>query len=75
MDPRRIAVTGRSQGGGLVLAAAGLADGLAAAAVDVPFLTHWRRAIEVTDADPYHDLTRYQQAARFAFFAEVGMAP
>jgi cephalosporin-C deacetylase len=59
VDPKRIAVTGRSQGGGLALAAAGLANGVAAAAIDVPFLAHWRRAIEVTDADPYQELTGY----------------
>jgi cephalosporin-C deacetylase len=26
---------------------------------DVPFLCNWRRALEVTDAHPYHELTRY----------------
>lgn len=59
VDPDRIAVCGTSQGGGLALAAAGLADGVAAAMVDVPFLCHWRRAMEVATAEPYPELVRY----------------
>jgi cephalosporin-C deacetylase len=59
VDPRQVVVTGKSQGGGVALAVAGLAPDLAAAMVDVPFLCHWRRAIEVTDNDPYHELTAY----------------
>jgi cephalosporin-C deacetylase len=59
VDPDRIVVTGQSQGGGLALAAAGLSPVVRAAAVDVPFLCCWRRAVEVTDADPYQELTRY----------------
>jgi cephalosporin-C deacetylase len=64
VDRTRIVVTGQSQGGGLALAVAGLgATGVAApiraAAIDVPFLSHWRRAIEVTDAHPYEELRRY----------------
>ncbi|HEY7130769.1 MAG TPA: alpha/beta fold hydrolase [Candidatus Limnocylindrales bacterium] len=60
VDASRIAVTGKSQGGGLALAVAGLApDAVRAAAVDVPFLCHWRRAVEVTDGFPYQELTRY----------------
>ena len=38
---------------------AGLSADVRAAAIDVPFLSHWRRALEVTDAHPYHELTRY----------------
>ncbi|HEY3353744.1 MAG TPA: acetylxylan esterase, partial [Polyangia bacterium] len=49
VDPAKVAVTGGSQGGGLTLAAAGLAGGLVAAMPDVPFLTHYRRAIDLTD--------------------------
>ncbi len=59
VDGSRIAVTGQSQGGGLALAAAALAPGVRAAMVDVPFLCHWRRAVEVTDDFPYQELTRY----------------
>jgi cephalosporin-C deacetylase len=43
VDPARIAVAGVSQGGGLALAAAGLADGVAAVLADVPFLCDFAR--------------------------------
>jgi cephalosporin-C deacetylase len=59
VDANRIAVTGQSQGGGLALAAAGLSPAVKAAAIDVPFLCCWRRAVEVTDQHPYQELTRY----------------
>lgn len=59
VDPGRVAVSGISQGGGLALAAAGLAGGLAAVLSDVPFLCHWRRGMEVASEGPYLELVRY----------------
>lgn len=59
VDPDRIAVGGGSQGGGLTLAVAGLVDGLAAAMPDVPFLCHWRRAMDVAIEPPYTELVSY----------------
>ena len=59
VDPRRIAVTGASQGGGITLAVSGLVDDLVAAMPDVPFLSHIRRATEITDAHPYQEIARY----------------
>ncbi|HEY8472445.1 MAG TPA: acetylxylan esterase [Natronosporangium sp.] len=59
VDPARIAVGGGSQGGGLTLAVAGLADGLIAAMPDVPFLCHWRRALDIATDGPYPELVRY----------------
>jgi cephalosporin-C deacetylase len=63
VDSSRIVVTGGSQGGGITIAAAGLAPlagiELAGAAPDVPFLCHFRRALEVTDARPYGELTEF----------------
>jgi cephalosporin-C deacetylase len=59
VDAARIAVTGNSQGGGLALAAAGLSPAVRAAAIDVPFMCCWRRAVEITDDDPYGELRRY----------------
>jgi cephalosporin-C deacetylase len=59
VDDARLAVTGKSQGGGLALAVAGLATGIRAAAIDVPFMCGWRRALDVTDSHPYQELTRY----------------
>ena len=56
-DPARVVVTGISQGGGLALAAAGLRpDAVAAVMPDVPFLSHVRRAVEITDAAPYAEI-------------------
>lgn len=64
VDPSRVAVTGVSQGGGLTLAAAGLADGLSAAMPDVPFLSHYRRAVDVTDNYPYGEIVAYLHVHR-----------
>jgi len=64
VDPARVIVTGQSQGGGLALAVAGLSDRVRAAAIDVPFLCHWRRAVDVTDAHPYQEVTRYLATRR-----------
>lgn len=75
VDPARVAVTGGSQGGGLTLAAAGLAGGLVAAMPDVPFLTHYRRALDLTDEYPYQEIVQYlknhrdQEAAVFRTLA------
>jgi len=63
VDPTKIIVTGASQGGGITIAAAALATlsgiELAGAAPDVPFLCHFRRAVELTDAHPYAEITEY----------------
>jgi cephalosporin-C deacetylase len=56
---RPIVTTGGSQGGGLALAAAHLTGAAAAALPDVPFLAHPRRAVDLTDADPYAELSAY----------------
>jgi cephalosporin-C deacetylase len=60
IDATRIAVTGRSQGGALSLAAASLApDSVVACAPDVPFLCDIERAIGLVDTDPYAEVPRY----------------
>ena len=64
VDPDRVAVSGGSQGGGLALAAAGLVPDVHAALVDVPFMCHWRRAIDVSDSFPYMELTNYLRIQR-----------
>jgi cephalosporin-C deacetylase len=55
----RIVVAGASQGGGIAQAVAGLHPGVSAAIIDVPFLTHFRRASEITDAHPYRELADF----------------
>ena len=59
VDPSRVVVSGASQGGGMALAVSALVPDLTAALIDVPFMSHIRRAIEVTDSLPYGELTRY----------------
>jgi len=59
VDAARVAVTGGSQGGGIAIAAAALSEGLAGAAVDVPFLCHIERAVAITDARPYGELVDF----------------
>ncbi|MGO2559149.1 acetylxylan esterase [Brachybacterium sp.] len=60
----RVAVTGNSQGGGLALGAAGLVPDVDLLLANVPFLTHIRRAVEITDADPYQEIVRYLSVHR-----------
>ena len=59
VDAQRIIVAGGSQGGGIALAAASLAQGIFAALPDVPFLCHFKRATEMVDTFPYHEITNY----------------
>lgn len=71
VDARRVVVAGASQGGGIALATAGLVPDLSAALVDVPFLSHYRRAVEITDSFPYQELRlwlrMHPEAAECAF--------
>jgi cephalosporin-C deacetylase len=64
VDAARVAVSGASQGGGLSLAVAALADGVAAVMPDVPFLCDFRRATQIALTDPYLEIVRYLAAHR-----------
>ena len=64
VDGEAIAVTGASQGGGLSLAVAALADGVRAVMPDVPFLCDFRRASQVAMTNPYLEIVRYLAAHR-----------
>jgi len=59
VDPARIAAYGRSQGGGLALAVAGLEPRIGTLLSDVAFLCHFRRATQITEAEPYGEIVRY----------------
>ncbi len=59
VDASKIAVTGGSQGGGITIAAAGLAPDIMVAMPDVPFLCHYRRATELVDTYPYKEIADY----------------
>ncbi|MEU8378206.1 acetylxylan esterase [Streptosporangium sp. NPDC048865] len=64
VNPSKVAVTGTSQGGGIATAAAGLASGLVAVMPDVPFLADFARALAITDASPYAEITGYLKVHR-----------
>ncbi len=64
IDDTRIAVAGESQGGGIALAVSGLVPDVQIIMADVPFLCHYRRATEITDADPYHEIAHYLMIQR-----------
>ncbi|ANC32689.1 acetylxylan esterase [Isoptericola dokdonensis] len=64
VDPARVAVAGTSQGGGIAIAVAGLLPDVVAAAPNVPFLCHFRRAVQITDAFPYGEITQYLSVHR-----------
>jgi len=66
VDASRICVAGGSQGGGISIAAAGLVPDVAVALPDVPFLCHYRRATEITDSNPYSEISRYLMSHRDA---------
>jgi cephalosporin-C deacetylase len=64
VDAGRVAAAGNSQGGGLALAVAGLVPDLAAALVTAPFLCGIQRALDLTDASPYGEITAYLSVHR-----------
>ena len=64
VDASRIAVTGGSQGGGIAVAAAGLVPEVKLALPDVPFLSHFRRAVTLNDASPYSEVREFLRRHR-----------
>jgi cephalosporin-C deacetylase len=64
VDPSRVAVTGRSQGGGIAIAVAGLVDDLSAVMPDVPFLCDFPRGTSIVDSHPYAEIAKYLKVHR-----------
>ena len=64
VDASRLAVVGRSQGGGIALTVAGLRDDLTAVVADVPFLCDFPRALRIADTNPYAEIVRYLKVHR-----------
>ena len=64
IDGARVGLAGASQAGGIQLAVAGLVPDVLAVMPDVPFLCHYRRAVEITDDFPYGEITRYLSVNR-----------
>ena len=59
VDPRKVAVLGASQGGGLALATAGLRGDLIGAMIDVPFMCDYTRASTRADTVPYVEIRQW----------------
>ncbi|MCZ2401778.1 acetylxylan esterase [Paenarthrobacter sp. Z7-10] len=59
VDASRMVVAGASQGGGLCIAVAALSKRVVGAMPDVPFLSHFSRAITITDNLPYGEIPAY----------------
>ena len=59
VDPKRVAVCGGSQGGGIAIAAAGLSPHVKLAMPNVPFLCHYRHATRIVETHPYGEISRY----------------
>jgi cephalosporin-C deacetylase len=64
IDAGKLVVAGASQGGGLALAAGALTGRAAAALVDVPFLCHWSRALQIAMGGPYPDVVAFSADRR-----------
>jgi cephalosporin-C deacetylase len=65
VDPGRVVVSGRSQGGATALAVSALVDDLSGALIDVPFLCDVRRAAAIApDTLPYLELVQYLRMHR-----------
>lgn len=66
VDPRRVAVAGNSQGGGLAVAVAGLVPDLAAVIASAPLMCDLQRVIEITDEPPYGEIVTFLSVHREA---------
>lgn len=65
VDPRRVALDGTSQGGGIALAAAGLGADVKAVISATPFLSHIELAMtRLTDAGPSAEIARFLKSQR-----------
>lgn len=58
VDEGRIAAIGGSQGGALTIACASQSDHVAVMAPDVPWLSHFRRAVDIA-VGPYEEITEF----------------
>jgi cephalosporin-C deacetylase len=59
VDENRLAVTGISQGGGITLAVAALSNRPKLALPDIPFLSDYRRAVQITSVGPYPEIPNF----------------
>jgi len=59
INAEQIIITGGSQGGGIALAVSALDGRVSAVMPDVPFLCHFRRAVDITDTVPYSEISTF----------------
>jgi cephalosporin-C deacetylase len=64
VDKDRVVCSGRSQGGGISIAVAGLVPDLAGIMADVPFLCNFKRAVTLTDNHPYNEISHFLKTHR-----------
>ncbi|ADA66802.1 Acetyl xylan esterase [Thermotoga petrophila RKU-10] len=64
VDHERIVIAGGSQGGGIALAVSALSKKAKALLCDVPFLCHFRRAVQLVDTHPYAEITNFLKTHR-----------
>lgn len=64
VDSARVGFAGMSQGGGVSLAVAGLVPDLAFVMPDVPFLCHFRRAVDIAIEEPFTEIGKYLSVHR-----------
>lgn len=71
VDANKVILTGISQGGGLAIAAAGLAagriDGVLATMPDVPFLQDFPRSIDLAVRGPYPEIAAFLKRHRHSY--------
>jgi cephalosporin-C deacetylase len=60
VDEKRICAIGGSQGGALSIACASLSPRVVAMAPDVPWLSHFRRSVEIASG-PYEEITNFMK--------------
>lgn len=59
VNRNRIGVTGHSQGGGLSIVTAALSQQVRVVVADYPYLSHFRRAIDMAPTGPYLEFNEY----------------
>jgi cephalosporin-C deacetylase len=65
VDKSKVFCSGASQGGGISIAMAGLVSDLSGIMTDVPFLSHFRRAVTLTDERPYNEIAHFLKTHRY----------
>lgn len=84
VQKERVGVTGISQGGGVSVVMSALIPEVSLVLSDVTFLSHYRRALEITTSHPYAELINYCQVHPYSvekvfntlsYFDVVNFAP